>query len=117
MSLCDCANLITKDTELDTDITNLQTRDNQHDTAISNLNSVKADKTAVTQEITNAIAGVTQFNYEVVNELPETGVKGTIYLVLYSQSHEGDVYQEFIWIDGEPEDAMFSTSFVKFHQG
>ena len=106
------ANLVTKDTELDTDITNLQTRDTQHDAAISNLNSVKADKTAVTQEIANAIAGVTQFNYEVVDELPETGIKGTIYLVLYSQSHEGDVYQEFIWIAGEPEGHFESLGYT-----
>lgn len=93
------ANLVAKDTELDTDITNLQTRDNQHDAQISNLTEVKANKVDVTKEISDAIKGVTQFNYEIVDDLPETGVKGTIYLMLYSQSHEGDVYQEFIWVE------------------
>lgn len=44
-----------------------------------------------------AIAGVTQFDYEIVQTLPASGVKGTIYLVP-NATHEGE-YDEYIWVD------------------
>ena len=55
--------------------------------ALSETVDSKADKTsleslATKQELTDAIAGVTQFEYEKVDELPVTGDKGIIYLVL-----------------------------------
>jgi seryl-tRNA synthetase len=83
----------------DTSIKELEENDNKQDEAISSLNTSKANKDDVTKEITEAISGITNFSYEIVDELPETGDKGTIYLVLYSQGTEGDVYQEFIWIE------------------
>lgn len=91
--------LVRKDTELDTDITNLQSKDLQHDNLINELSSLKANKADVTKEIEDAIKGVTQFNYELVEELPEVGVKGTVYLVKYSEGAQGDVYQEFIYVE------------------
>ena len=66
----------------------------------------------VSASISAAIAGVTQFDYEIVEELPEEGVKGTIYLVLYAEGTEGDVYQEFIWIDGDPEGSFETLGFT-----
>jgi chromosome segregation ATPase len=91
--------LVKKDTELDTDITNLQSKDLQHDNLINELSNLKANKADVTKEIEDAIKGVTQFNYELVEELPEVGVKGTVYLVKYSEGAQGDVYQEFIYVE------------------
>lgn len=51
----------------------------------------------VADAIDEAIAGVTQFEYEVVDTLPASGVKGTIYLVPDS-THEGE-YDEYIWVE------------------
>lgn len=55
-------------------------------------------KTAVTNEITSAIAGVTQFDYQIVNSLPVSGTKGIIYLVANSGSGQ-NIYDEYIWIE------------------
>lgn len=41
--------------------------------------------------------------YEVVDELPSTGVEGTIYLVPSSTSTSGDIYDEYIYVDGDFE--------------
>lgn len=54
----------------------------------------KADTDAA---IASAIAGVTQFDYQVVEELPATGEKGVIYLVPNSGSGT-NLYNEYIWI-------------------
>lgn len=57
--------------------------------------------TQVAASIAEAIAGVTQFDYEVVASLPATGVKGKIYLV--ANTGTGDnIYDEYIWMAGEP---------------
>ena len=57
--------------------------------------------TEVNTAIADAIAGVTQFDYEVVASLPATGVKGKIYLV--ANTGTGDnIYDEYIWMAGEP---------------
>ena len=57
--------------------------------------------TEVSSAIASAIAGVTQFDYEVVSSLPAEGEKGTIYLVPNSGSGT-NVYDEYIWMDGDP---------------
>lgn len=51
----------------------------------------------VTQAIDDAIAEVTQFDYEIVSTLPASGTKGTIYLVEDSQNPGS--YEEYIWIE------------------
>lgn len=57
--------------------------------------------TEVASAISSAISGITSFNYEVVQTLPASGTKGTIYLV--SNSGTGtNIYDEYIWIDGDP---------------
>ena len=48
--------------------------------------------------IATAIAGVTQIKYEIVQELPQEGVDGVIYLIKYAETPQGNVYQEWIWI-------------------
>lgn len=53
--------------------------------------------TEVAASIADAIAGVTQFDYEVVASLPAEGVKGKIYLVANSGSGS-NIYDEYIWI-------------------
>lgn len=51
----------------------------------------------VNSAITSAISGVTQFDYQIVESLPATGVKGTIYLI--SNNGTGtNIYDEYIWI-------------------
>ena len=54
----------------------------------------KADTDAA---IASAIAGVTQFDYELVETLPAEGEKGVIYLVPNSGSGS-NLYNEYIWI-------------------
>ena len=51
----------------------------------------------VSAAIASAIAGVTQFDYEIVAELPAEGEKGVIYLVANSGSGS-NIYDEYIWI-------------------
>lgn len=41
--------------------------------------------------------------YEVVNELPATGEAGTVYLVPKQSAGTGDVYDEYIYVDGSFE--------------
>lgn len=54
--------------------------------------------TQVSTAISTAITGVTQFDYQVVATLPESGVKGTIYLVANSGSGS-NVYDEYVWVN------------------
>lgn len=52
----------------------------------------------VSSAIGTAIAGVTQFDYEIVQELPSTGTKGVIYLIANSGSSP-NLYDEYIWVN------------------
>lgn len=47
--------------------------------------------------IADAISGITSFDFSVVQELPQTGVKGVIYLVAHSHDTD-DGFDEYIWI-------------------
>lgn len=52
----------------------------------------------VNTAINTAINGLTKFDIVVVTELPETGVKGTIYLIAHKHSDGSiDSYDEYIW--------------------
>lgn len=42
------------------------------------------------------LGNITQIDYQVVNQLPQTGIKGTIYLVAH-ETAQGDYYDEYIW--------------------
>ena len=53
----------------------------------------------VSTAIANAISGITSFDYEMVNSLPATGVKGTIYFVPITSPESSDnIYEEYLWI-------------------
>lgn len=69
-------------------------------TDVSDLNNDSGYQTAsdVTSAINTAIAGVTQFDYEIVQTLPASGVKGTIYLVPSSGSSP-DSYDEYVYVN------------------
>lgn len=51
----------------------------------------------VTDAIDEAIAGVTQFSYEIVQTLPASGAAGTIYLV--PSTADPSTYDEYIWVE------------------
>lgn len=67
-------------------------------TAVSALTNDSGFQTAteVQNAIDTAIEGVTQFDFEVVTELPTTGEKGVIYLLSNSGSAP-NIYDEYIW--------------------
>lgn len=69
---------------------------------IQNDSNFQTD-TQVSTAIATAIAGVTQFDYEVVQALPATGEKGTIYLVPNAGTGS-NIYDEYIWLAGDPTD-------------
>lgn len=48
--------------------------------------------------VDSAIAGITEFNFSVVEELPQTGEAGTIYLVAHEHGAQ-DGYDEYIWVN------------------
>lgn len=51
----------------------------------------------VQSAINSALSGVTGIDIKVVESLPTTGVKGTIYLVAHAHG-SGDSYDEYIWL-------------------
>ena len=68
-------------------------------TATAGTNTTQIATTAFVQNaVTSAIAGVTQFNYQVVTTLPSTGQKGTIYLISNGGSGQ-NIYDEYIWYE------------------
>ena len=58
--------------------------------------------------IADALAGITEIDFEVVQQLPATGEKGIIYLVPLDTPGADDLYQEFIWV-GEGSEAHFES--------
>lgn len=57
------------------------------------------DSLFATQDYVNeAIGSVSGVSFEVVEELPQAGVSGTIYLVPYEHGAD-DAYDEYIWVD------------------
>ena len=57
---------------------------------------------ATKKYVDDAIGGIIEMEYEVVNELPSTGVKGTIYLVPHNHG-VSDIYDEYLWITDKYE--------------
>lgn len=52
----------------------------------------------VDDAIADAIADITEIDFEVVQSLPQSGAKGVIYLVSNSGSGQ-NVYDEYIWVN------------------
>ena len=66
-------------------------------TAAANNNTTQVATTAfVKTAIDNAVAGISQIHMEIVQELPQAGVFGTIYLIEHSHGYD-DNYDEYIW--------------------
>ena len=59
--------------------------------------------TQVQTAITNALASIAGIKFEVVTELPSSGVNGTIYLIAHSHSDARDTYDEYAWIGDKYE--------------
>lgn len=58
--------------------------------------------TSVTTSLTEAIEDITSFEYSIVESLPATGEKGTIYLITNSGSGN-NIYDEYIYINSKFE--------------
>ena len=52
---------------------------------------------ATKKYVDDAISGITEFEFSVVDELPQTGERGIIYLVAHEHG-TGDIYDEYIWV-------------------
>lgn len=52
---------------------------------------------ATKKYVDDAISGITEFEFSVVDTLPKTGEKGVIYLVAHAHG-TGDIYDEYIWV-------------------
>jgi len=68
-------------------------------TKIETKLSNRYTKAQADSAIASAIGGVTQFSYQIVEELPATGEKGVIYLILNGESTGSNLYNEYIWIE------------------
>lgn len=60
--------------------------------------NVFAKKSEVQTQINEAIGGITEFDTQVVQSLPQTGVEGTIYFTPNSHG-ANDAYDEFIYVN------------------
>lgn len=76
---------------------------------ISTATNDMATNTSVDSKIEEAISGVTQFDYEIVETLPEEGEKGTIYLKAVEGPESQNIYEEFLWLNDKWE-MMGTTS-------
>lgn len=76
------------------DVTALTTRIGDLETAVGTGGSVDSK---ISSAIATAVAGITSFEYEVVQSLPAEGEAGVIYLVAHSHG-TGDSYDEYIWV-------------------
>lgn len=70
--------------------------------AVNVVLSGYAVKTEVTQEIAQAVSGITGFDIQEVEELPGTGKKGILYLLSNSGSGN-NVYDEYVWLGNKYE--------------
>ena len=71
-------------------------------TAVSDLTNDSGfqTQTQVAAAIAAAVDAITGIDFAIVQALPATGVKGTIYLVAAENNGmQGDVYNEYIWLD------------------
>lgn len=78
----------------------LSGKDYQTSTQVNEAITSKGYQTAndVSQSIADAIKGISGVKYSVVEQLPDTGEAGTIYLVSKEMEEEQNVYDEYIWV-------------------
>lgn len=78
----------------------LSGKDYQTSTQVNAAITSKGYQTAdeVSQSIADAIKGISGVKYSVVEQLPDTGEAGTIYLVSKETEEEQNIYDEYIWV-------------------
>ena len=86
--------------EVNENMNALNARDDLIEATMENLENTKANKDDVTEEIQEAISSITTIDYEIVEELPEQGQKGIIYLI-YRGDEELNTYEEFLWLESQ----------------
>lgn len=59
--------------------------------------------TQVQQAINSALSGITGIQFSIVEQLPATGVAGTIYLVQKTVTATGNIYTEWIYVNNKWE--------------
>ena len=57
----------------------------------------------VQQAINSALSGITGIQFSIVEQLPATGVAGTIYLVQKTVTATGNIYTEWIYVNNKWE--------------
>ena len=57
-------------------------------------------------ELLQTIGNITSFEIDVVDSLPETGIKGHIYFVPKTTTDEKNIYDEYIWVVKESTSAF-----------
>ncbi len=57
-------------------------------------------------DVAEILGNITQIDYQVVNQLPQTGIKGTIYLVAHSHG-DRDIYDEYIWTKDDDNNNIY----------
>lgn len=74
-------------------------------TKVSQITNDSGYQTAaqVTSAISTAVADIPSFEYELVDSLPEAGVKGTIYLIPVTGGSGQNIKEEYIWIGDKYE--------------
>lgn len=91
------------------DDTSIQSRISANENAIKTLNGNSSVSGSVDKKIADAIAGITQIDFKIVSELPNSGIKGTIYLIRGTGTESTQQYDEYIWVDGKWEKLGKST--------
>lgn len=71
------------------------------------IEEVYAQKAEVIKVVMDALKDVIQFDYEIVNSLPETGEKGKLYLLLNSGTESNNLFDKYMWVEE-------TSSFEKF---
>lgn len=67
------------------------------------INYYKKSETYTQTEVNNLIGAIQQFHYEIVQELPETGVNNILYLVPKTASQTNNVYDEYVYANNNFE--------------
>lgn len=73
------------------------------DSAMSDSSTNAIQNKIVKQYIDDAIWGITWIDFEVVESLPASWVKWTIYLVNHWGSEQSNIYDEYIWVSNSWE--------------
>lgn len=82
------------------------------DSAMSDSSTNAIQNKIVKQYIDDAIWGITWIDYEVVDSLPATWVKWTIYFVPHWWSEAQNVYDEYLWITSSSSYELIWTTAV-----